>query len=175
MRRGCLWLRPSPRARCPSAGRWELDAHEITLASAALYADGIAILAHVYDDPVATFDALYVPADPGAGDGGIYAVRIVDERPSVVPLLTDGRPDRLALSPDGSMLAYVGGHSGIASVWTLPTIAGAPRQVTNVGLLNSQGRAPTGFVPPPERGPVRFDGGRVVWMAEGTARSARWR
>ncbi|MES2644065.1 MAG: hypothetical protein V4850_31555 [Myxococcota bacterium] len=156
-------------------GTWDLEGRAITLTAGTLYADGLPILAHVYGDPVAGEKVLWVPADPGEGDGGIYAVRIHDGEALVMPLLTTGRPDRLALSPDGATLVYVGGHSGIASVWAVPTVAGAPRQLTNVGVLPTPGGAPEGFVPPPERGPVRFDGARIVWTAEGAERTATWR
>ncbi|MDP2308093.1 MAG: hypothetical protein Q8P18_18865 [Pseudomonadota bacterium] len=174
---------PEPAAQLSSerdrpfvgAARWELEGRVLTLAAGTLYADGAAILAHVYDDPVGIDDALYVPADPGEGDGGIYVVRVREGAVTVVPLVTSGRPDRLALSPDGSAVAYVGGHTGITSVWALPTRGGVPRQLTNVGVQATPGEAPLGFVPLPERGPVRFDGASVVWTAEGTERRATWR
>ncbi len=157
------------------AGAWTLGGHVVTLSAGTLTADGAPILAHVYDDPVVTDDTLYVPADPGEGDGGIYAVRVLDGDLAVSPLLTEGRPDRLALSPDAATLAFVAGTTGIASLWSMPTAGGPVRQLTNVNVVRTPGHAPVGFVPPPERGPARFDGATLVWTVEGVERVVPWR
>lgn len=157
-------------------GRWELGGHVLTLADTTLSLDGAPVLRHVYDDPVAGPDVLWVPADPGGGDGGIYAVTVPDGL-VITPLLTEGRPDRLALAPDGATLVYVAGTTGITSVWSIPTVGGAPRQLTNVGVTRPgvPGTPPIGFVPPPERVAPRFVGERLVWSARGADWEAAWR
>ncbi|MDP2313651.1 MAG: hypothetical protein Q8P41_12145 [Pseudomonadota bacterium] len=162
------------RPRAGSAA-WVVDGHALRLEEHILTADGVPLLEHVYDEPVVGDHVLYVPADPGPGDGGIYAVRIVDGAVRAVPILEEGRPDRLALAPDGTTLAYVAGTSGIASVWVVPVAGGRPRQLTNVNLASTPGRAPADFVHPPDDGPVQFVGSRVVWVARGAEREATWR
>ncbi len=166
---------PESDAPFAGAGRWTLDGHDVTLAGGTLYGDGVPVLAHVYDHPVAGPDALWVPADPGPGDGGVYRVFVADGLVLAEPRLTRGRPERFALAPDGAELAFVSGASGLASLWSLPTAGGEPRQLTNVGLRPTPGAAPAGFVPPPDRGPPRFLGDHLVWTAQGVEREVAWR
>ena len=79
-----------------------------------------------------------------------------------------GRPDRLAFSPDGRHIAYVSSAaSGYASVWIVGT-DGAARQLTNLALQPTPGRAPDGFTPPPSSAP-RFVGSRLQWQVDGIA------
>lgn len=87
-----------------------------------------------------------------------------------------GAEDAEALSPDGRWMAFVGGDTGIASVWAVrvPTDGGkapAPVQLTNVGLEHQDrrpGQAPQGFVPLPDSGPLRWlDDRTIVWTAAG--------
>ncbi len=93
-------------------------------------------------------------------------------------LVTDlpGAEDGEAISPDGSLVAFVGGATGIASVWIAPVprpgeAPGAPTQLTNVGLESVRrevGQPPAGFVPPPDHGPLRWEDDRtIVWTAGG--------
>jgi hypothetical protein len=90
-----------------------------------------------------------------------------------------GSPDRPTLSPDGRVVAWFSGATGIASLWTRPFEGGRPEQRTNVGLERfprRPGRAPEGFVPPPRADAARFEalpsgGMRLVWeAAEGPQR-----
>lgn len=92
--------------------------------------------------------------------------------------LTDlpGAEDGEALSPDGLWMAFVGGATGIASVWVVrvPTDGGpvsAPIQLTNVDLEHAArrpGHPPEGFVPPPDLAPLRWaDDRTIVWTARG--------
>ena len=77
--------------------------------------------------------------------------------------LTDG--DRPALSPDGELVAFVSGRTGIASVFVVPFAGGDALQLTNVGIERpgAPGQAPVGFVPPPHEAPPRFDDDQLVW------------
>jgi hypothetical protein len=93
----------------------------------------------------------------------------------------EGAEDGETLSPDGRWVAFVGGETGIASVWVARVpAAGAPPhppiQLTNVGLEarpRTPGQAPEGFVPPPDRGALRWAGDRTVtWTAGGVEYSA---
>lgn len=93
-----------------------------------------------------------------------------------------GAEDGEALSPDGTWVAFVGGATGIASVWAvrLPGtdgVRGEPVQLTNRGLEDVErtvGQPPPGFVPPPDRGPLRWlDDRTVAWTAGGTEYTAQ--
>lgn len=85
-------------------------------------------------------------------------------------------PDRAALSPDGTVVAYVSGVSGVASVWTVPFAGGAPLQRTNVGLARPRGGPPPGFVDPPLDGAPWFVGDELRWTVPGGGEAAaRWR
>lgn len=86
----------------------------------------------------------------------------------------EGAEDGEAISPDGRLVAFVAASpEGIASVWVADVPAAgeqpiSPLQLTNVGLERTPGQAPAGFVPPPDRGPVRWlDADTVAWTAEG--------
>ncbi len=110
----------------------------------------------------------------------------LDPERDIVTTLADGHVVRLtdlpgaedgeALSPDGRWMAFVGGATGIASVWVVAVPvdggpAGAPIQLTNVGLEHVErrpGQAPQGFVPPPDLAPLRWqDDATIVWTAGG--------
>ncbi|MFT5686424.1 MAG: hypothetical protein ACI8RZ_007380 [Myxococcota bacterium] len=83
-------------------------------------------------------------------------------------LVSDGSPDRAAITGDGQWVAYVSGQTGIASVWVVPFDGGIPEQLTNVGLQDAprqSGAPPDGFIPPPHADPLRIDGGQVVWRS----------
>lgn len=106
---------------------------------------------------------------------------VIVQRPGRDPVvITDeGNPDRVALSPDGEQVAWVSGASGLASVWTAPTVAGAvPRQLTNVGLEDlprEPGQPPAGWVAPPHDESLRFEGDRLVWDSPQGPQSVEWR
>lgn len=107
------------------------------------------------------------------GDGGsvavLDAVTLTDTGVETRRLVSEGAPDRVALTPDGDTVVYVHNATGIAAVWAVPFAGGAPVQLTNVDLERVPGQAPIGFVPPPHDSPLRIDGDRVVWTSpEGT-------
>jgi hypothetical protein len=83
-------------------------------------------------------------------------------------LESEGCPDRVAIDPAGDRVAYASGRTGIAALYLVDFVGGAPRQLTNVGLEDrppTPGAAPEGFVPPPHLGPPRFDGDALLWTA----------
>lgn len=93
----------------------------------------------------------------------------------------EGAEDAEAVSPDGRWVAFVGGDTGIASVWLAPVPKpgeqpGTPIQLTNVGLERqprTPGHAPEGFVPPPDHAPLRWlDARTVAWTAGGVEYTA---
>lgn len=93
----------------------------------------------------------------------------------------EGAEDGEAVSPDGRWVAFVGGDTGIASVWVAPLPEpgqppAEPIQLTNVGIERQArvpGRAPDGFVPPPDRGPLRWKDARTIaWTAAGVEYTA---
>lgn len=101
--------------------------------------------------------------------------------PSGAPeLITDwvGSEDRPTPSPDGRRLAFVSGHTGIASWWVVavdgpvPVPLAAARQITNVGLgAHRPGVAPEGFVPVPDGATYRWTAAGLEWVAGGHAYS----
>ncbi len=100
---------------------------------------------------------------PGDGLTVLDAVSISADGLSHTTLIADGTPDRVAISADGQWVAWVSGITGIASVWAMPFEGGAPVQLTNRDLVRIPGQEPAGFVPPPHRAPLRFEGTRIVW------------
>ncbi len=103
---------------------------------------------------------------------------------SVRATAMEGAEDSEAVSPDGRLVAFVGGDTGIASVWVVEVpkpgqAPGTPVQLTNVGLEDqprTPGRAPEGFVPPPDRAPLRWlDATTVAWTAAGVEYTAEVR
>ena len=93
----------------------------------------------------------------------------------------EGAEDAEAVSPDGRQIAFVGGDTGIVSVWVAAVPKpgqepGTPVQLTNVGLEYQRrvpGQPPEGFVPPPDRAPLRWlDARTVAWTAAGVEYTA---
>jgi len=108
-----------------------------------------------------------------------FAVRTADAVADVTVLsqghvvrLTEGRPAVvLAVSPDGTEVAFLAATGGLPAVWTVAVAGGAPRQLTNVGVVRDparRGRPPVGFVPPPERAAaVSWVDGVITYGAAG--------
>ena len=100
-----------------------------------------------------------------AMDGGV-PVQITDWR---------GSEDRPVVSPDGAWVAFVSGHTGVASwyVLDLPTPGEIvpverARQLTNVNLgPRRPGFARTGFTPPPSGLDYSWSESGISWRAEG--------
>lgn len=157
----CVGCAPAPEVDLPFRATGAFGAY--TLADGALVRDGERVLDRVYAAPVGDPTRLFVAAD-GVDNGAIYLLS-GDQAP--VAVVTGGRPDRLAIGPDGT-LAYVSGVTGLPSVWVRAPDAAA-RQLTNVGVAPTPGARPPGFVDPPRSAPVfdgdwlRWDGGEVRW------------
>ncbi|MFK7928163.1 MAG: hypothetical protein AB8H79_08225 [Myxococcota bacterium] len=90
-------------------------------------------------------------------------------------LVTVGHPDRVALSEDGEMVAYVAGSHGLPAIFVSPFAGGEARQLTNAGLHRHFPGKPPGFVPPPQDGPLRFEGSELVWVALGQEHRVGWK
>ncbi len=96
------------------------------------------------------------------------AVSLTGEAITRRRLVSDGSPDRVAITADGRWVAYVSGQTGIASVWVVPFDGGEPVQLTNVGLEalpRTPGAPPEGFIPPPHEGPLVIDGEWITWSS----------
>lgn len=156
---------PSPdgrrEARVHTGGDlWVRDGREIFVASGV-----VAEIAWAPDG-----EAVVVPADTGFG-ADLLVARAPDWAPE--PLIAwHGAEDRPLWSPDGERLAFVASTDGLPSVWVLDIATGATTRLTNEGVAANKrpGRAPDGFVPPP-------DGQRFEWTATGllwTADQAVW-
>jgi hypothetical protein len=105
-----------------------------------------------------------LPELRASADGRVvaFAVRSADAVADV-HILSDGRLQRLteglpaivlAVSPHGDEVAFLAASGGVPALWAVPVAGGAPQQLTNVGVTRDAarpGRAPEGFVPPPQR------------------------
>ena len=160
------------------------DAVEVALGCTLSWAAERLELACTEQVPVATDHLLGVPSVSGDGtrvawsrrpdDGDtarIEVVEVVGGRWSQARVLVEGpgRPDRVALDPAGTRVAYVGDDGGIAALFVAPFAGGEPVQLTNLGLgvlPREPGQPPPGFVPVPHRAPPVFDGDTLRWEAE---------
>lgn len=165
----------APETDLPFAGADLVDTRlgRVELAADELRWRGAPLVRGVYAPPVLTSDLLVVAADEPvpAGEKSPAGARLLALRPAGdgwerVTLVEGGRPDRLALSPDGEVVAFVWGITGVASVWTVPTDGGPATQRTNRALVRVPGQAPAGFVPPP-REPPGFAGTALAWTVDG--------
>lgn len=132
------------------------------------------------DDRVAT-EVIGTPALDDAGatvlfthrdDLAVVSTLVLLRAPDWTPeaLTTAGSPDRGAVSPDGTQIAWVSGATGVAAVYWAP-IDQAPTQLTNLDF--TPGQPPSDWTPPPHAGPLRFDGPALVWESpEGPQRVA---
>ncbi|MFT4976936.1 MAG: hypothetical protein ACI8S6_002841 [Myxococcota bacterium] len=134
-------------------GRVRLLAAEV-LGTPAQSDDGRRLVVSHRDDglTISALDVVEISAD------GITQRRLVSE----------GSPDRAAISEDGEWVAFVSGQTGVASVWAVPFDGGAPQQLTNIGLEDAPrvpGGPPPGFVPPPHDGSLSVQGDEVWWVS----------
>lgn len=103
-------------------------------------------------------------------------VEVELEDGSLIEVAPHDNADRAVLSEDGRHVAWVSGHTGLASVWVSEVRAGAePIQVTNVGIEPTPGRAPDGWTPPPHDDSLHFEGDHLVWDSPQGPQRERWR
>jgi hypothetical protein len=102
---------------------------------------------------------------PGPGLSVLDGVELGVEGLQQTTLITEGAPDRVAISADGQWLAWVSGATGIASVWAMPFAGGPAVQLTNRDLVRVPGVEPVGFVPPPHLGPLLIEDDVVRWTS----------
>jgi hypothetical protein len=138
---------------------------------AVLRPDGSTLVDALTGAPVADGEHLCAADE---GEGGVGRLRCWSADGPVVTIATGGRPGRLALH-DG-MVAYVASPQGFPSVRVAPVDGSAPpRALTNVDLKRVPGQAPAGFVPPPLRDTLRFDGPLLRWQSAEGAQAVAWR
>ncbi len=106
------------------------------------------------------------------GDIDLMVISIPPEGDARPAIEWAGTEDRPLFSPDGSHLAFVSGRTGIASLYVLDLRYSEqePLQMTNVGLEEVErpaGRPPEGFVPPPERDSMTWEGNILTWRSGG--------
>ncbi len=108
------------------------------------------------------------------GHDGLGQLRCWDGALREALLATGGRPSRLSLHAGN--VAWVASPAGVPQVFVASADGKvAPRALTNVGLQRVPGRAPAGFVPPPLRDTLRFEGDFLRWDTQGGPREVRWR
>ncbi len=118
-------------------------------------------------------DGRRVCAADEAADG-LGQLRCWGPSSQAVTLMVGGRPGRLAMAE--GHVAWVASDGGLPHVFVAPAEGGAaPRMLTNVGLEYVPGRAPDGFMAPPLRDTLRFDGDQLRWEAQDGAHAVRWR
>lgn len=89
--------------------------------------------------------------------------------------LEGGRPDRLALSPDGAWLAWFASPQGVPALHLAPTDGSAPPRLLTPAQARPGGGRPEGFVPPPHRGAPWFDGDLLRWESPEGPVERPWR
>ncbi len=105
---------------------------------------------------------------------GLGQLRCWGPSSQAVTMMVGGRPGRLAMAE--GHVAWVASDGGLPHVFVAPADgAAAPRMLTNVGLNHVPGRPPAGFVAPPLRDSLRFDGDHLRWDAQDGAHAVRWR
>jgi len=175
-------LPPEVSVRPERSGEWPVAGG----ATLVLSADGRLALRSSDGEIALAAEALELPAISASGERIAFAARRADGFSTAVEAVayesgawTDvralvddgGTPDRVAISPDGSRVAFAAPAGGVAALWIVAFDGGAPVQLTNVGVRKQGPREPAGFVPVPHRGPPRFEGNELVWEApDGTHR-----
>lgn len=102
---------------------------------------------------------------PGPGLSALDVVELSAAGLTQKTLVSEGSPDRVAISADGQWVAWVSGVTGVASVWAMPFDGGPAVQLTNRDLVRVLGEEPAGFVPPPHMSPLQIEASTVRWTS----------
>ena len=109
----------------------------------------------------------------------VVAEWVAGEWVSQVRIVGRANPDRPAIDPEGTTVAFVSGVSGLASVYVVPFDGSTdPVQLTNVGMAHlrrSPGSPPEGFVAPPIDDSLTFDGDWLTWNGPLVPLAVQWR
>lgn len=171
---GLAWALP-PETDIPYQGSSELHLGTLVfhLDRQSIFApDGQLLVEHLYTAPVVNPSALCAADD---NTDGLGRLRCWDSQGSATLLATGGRPGRLAIQSNGPMVAWVASPEGIPQVFVASTDGKIPpKALTNVGLQRILGQAPVGFVAPPLRQSLHFDGDLLRWDAPEGPLSVRW-
>ncbi len=130
--------------------------------------DGSVLAAGLVEAPVVSGDAMCAASEGATGEGALGCWRAVGADLEPSPLrVVGGRPDRLALA--GAQVAWTASPDGLPQVFC-GTLDGLAVARTNVDLPRAvpgvaRGGPPEGYVPPPQRGPLRWEGTQVVWTS----------
>jgi hypothetical protein len=176
-------LPPEVSVRPERSGEWPVAGSSVLV----LEKDGRLELRHAGGALLLAEVALELPAVAADGERIAYALRKTDGFGSAVAvaefrdgvwhgprtLVDTGTPDHVAISPDGTRVAYVAGADGIAALWLAAFDGGEPVQLTNKGLVKSKSGPPDGFVPLPHRSPPAFVGDRLEWESATGAHQVR--
>lgn len=167
-------LQAAPETDVPYSGSGTLtlgtqilrvEQQSIRLANGELLVDGL------YGPPVSNGQSLCAADETATALGRL---RCWDPSLRSTTLATGGRPGRLAL--EGAWLAWVASPQGLPQIFVAPVNGTqAARALTNVGLDYRPGQAPVGFVAPPMRQSLRFDGDFLRWDSAEGPKSVRWR
>jgi hypothetical protein len=159
-----------------AAGRLFVGGVELELSGTTLFRpDRSALATSLYEAPAVDGDTLCAASEGGSGDGLLQCWHVsagATGQPMVIT--TGGRPDRVAVA--GENVAWVASPQGLPQVFVRDTRGATPsRALTNMGLQVGGGGPPAGFVPPPHRGRLRFDGDTLRWSAPDGEGEVRWR
>lgn len=137
--------------------------------------DGRALTTSMYEALAVDGDTVCAASEGGSQDGLLQCWHCsAGAAPHSMMITTGGRPDRVAVA--GDHVAWVASPSGLPQVFVADTRGSTPvRALTNMGLQRGLGEPPAGFVPPPHRGRLRFDGDTLRWSAPDGEREVRWR
>lgn len=117
-------------------------------------------------------------------EGAAFTELVVAEKvdeiwESEVRIVGRANPDRPAIDPDGNVVAFVSGISGLALIYVVPFDGtDDPTQLTNLGLggmRRSPGLPPDGWVPPPIDDSLHFDGNFLDWNGPDGPLTVQWR
>jgi hypothetical protein len=163
---------PETDVRYTGSGSLPLGSQTLRLErQSILLPSGEVLVEGLYGPPVSDGQTLCAADETATGLGRL---RCWDRSLHPTTLATGGRPGRLALG--GTWLAWVASPQGLPQVFVAPVNGTqAARALTNVGLDYTPGQAPAGFVAPPMRQSLHFDGDYLRWDSAEGPKAVRWR